>query len=439
MGNISVAFCAYDRPGYLAGGPNTWLRRLLQDLREMGFEVHPLVIHSGEVSECPLVGFLCEQGFPVATLARSEEPYVEGQVDWLLRQARKIRPSVFVANLVCPAFYATPWLRRAGIRVVGVFHSDAPFCRAMGERFLGAKPIGCFDAAICVSERIRIQVAAQNSHDRLIKRIPCGAPFMDNAQKSSVNSEVSNLRILYAGRITQDAKRALDVGRAFCKVIRAIPRTRATMVGAGPEEAALVEILSNPVNLGLVEFRGEVEPARMSAIYASHDIFVLLSDYEGLPIALIEAMGCGLVPVCLAEKSGIAEVIEDGVNGLIVSDRDESFVAAIRRLQENPEFLTRLSHNARTTVEREYSSAINHRRWADLLNELAINSARTSVRVPWHLRLPPPEPAFGSEDLRRPPLCERLSQHTSEAWMRLRLTIRPRARLRAWLGFPSPH
>ena len=169
----------------------------------------------------------------------------------------------------------------------------------------------------------------------------------------------------------------------------------------------------------------------MDSVYASHDIFVLLSDYEGLPIALIEAMGAGLVPVCLAEKSGIAEVIEDGVNGLIVSDRDESFVAAIRGLHEDREFLARLSCNARTTVEREYSSVINHRRWADLLDELAIKAPSRPVRVPWLVRLPPPERAFGSEDIRRPPLRQRLERRVAELWFWTKQALRPRARLRA--------
>lgn len=435
MGNISVAFCAYDRPGYLAGGPNTWLRRLLQDLREMGFEVHPLVIHSGEVSECPLVGFLCEQGFPVATLARSEEPYVEGQVDWLLRQARKIRPSVFVANLVCPAFYATPWLRRAGIRVVGVFHSDEPFCHTMMGRFVAGEDRWRFSASVAVSQRLEGLLAQSNPAQIPVRRIPCGAPLPDTFREPG--SKNASLRLLYLGRIAEEQKRILAVAQAMHRAASSIPCVVCEIIGNGPDARILEETIQNEQLA--VHYTGPVDPSDVHATCLRGDIFVLLSDYEGLPIALIEAMGCGLVPVCLAEKSGIAEVIEDGVNGLIVSDRDESFVAAIRRLQEDPEFLTRLSHNARTTVEREYSSAINHRRWADLLNELATNSARTSVRVPWHHRLPPPEPAFGSEDLRRPPLCERLSQQTSEAWMRLRLTIRPRARLRAWLGFPSPH
>ncbi|WP_371821102.1 glycosyltransferase [Chloracidobacterium sp. D] len=44
-------------------------------------------------------------------------------------------------------------------------------------------------------------------------------------------------------------------------------------------------------------------------------MFVLLSDYEGLPIALMEAMATGLVPICTAMRSGIGQLVVDGVTG----------------------------------------------------------------------------------------------------------------------------
>ena len=54
---------------------------------------------------------------------------------------------------------------------------------------------------------------------------------------------------------------------------------------------------------------------------------------NGLPIALIEAMACGVVPICLQTRSGF---VEHGVTGLLVRDRGKDFIAAVQRLRQEP-------------------------------------------------------------------------------------------------------
>ncbi|QUV81159.1 glycosyltransferase [Chloracidobacterium sp. D] len=63
------------------------------------------------------------------------------------------------------------------------------------------------------------------------------------------------------------------------------------------------------------QYVGLVDNARIQALMAEHHMFVLLSDYEGLPIALMEAMATGLVPICTAMRSGIGQLVVDGVTG----------------------------------------------------------------------------------------------------------------------------
>src|SRR5262249_24358432 len=46
-----------------------------------------------------------------------------------------------------------------------------------------------------------------------------------------------------------------------------------------------------------------------------HDVFLLTSDFEGMPIALLDAMGRGCVPVVTDIPSGIPELVHDGING----------------------------------------------------------------------------------------------------------------------------
>jgi hypothetical protein len=146
---------------------------------------------------------------------------------------------------------------------------------------------------------------------------------------------------------------------------------------------------------------GRIPSEEIQAHLQDCDIVVLLSDYEGLPIALLEAMACGCVPVCLKMRSGIAELVEDGVTGLLVEDRDEGFVEAIRRLRGNPDFLAELSANARAKVKAEFSIEANADAWAALLTELAEKSTgKKAIRIPSRIKLPPVHPALAAEDPR---------------------------------------
>ncbi len=82
-------------------------------------------------------------------------------------------------------------------------------------------------------------------------------------------------------------------------------------------------------------------------------LFVLSSDYEGMPNALLEAMALGL-PCISADCpcGGPAEIIEDGINGLLFPVGDEQALAdAMRRLLDSPEQCTVFGKNARKTAE----------------------------------------------------------------------------------------
>jgi len=82
--------------------------------------------------------------------------------------------------------------------------------------------------------------------------------------------------------------------------------------------------------------------------------FVLPSRWEGMPNALLEAMSCGL-PCIATRVSGSEDVIQDGVNGLIVeSERPAAMAQALRRLIEDTELAQRLGQEGRNTVIRDY-------------------------------------------------------------------------------------
>ena len=120
-----------------------------------------------------------------------------------------------------------------------------------------------------------------------------------------------------------------------------------------------------------VRLAGIVDAKRVQDELLACHVFALLSDFEGLPISLLEAMACGVVPICLNIRSGVPELIEHDVTGLLVDDRGDHFVNAVRRLRNEPGLWARLSRGARAKIEHGYSCAAVAGDWVQLFETLA--------------------------------------------------------------------
>jgi glycosyltransferase involved in cell wall biosynthesis len=113
--------------------------------------------------------------------------------------------------------------------------------------------------------------------------------------------------------------------RAAAQVRQAVPSVRFLLVGQGPLEAETRRLAAELGLDGAVCFAGFRSDARR--LMASFDVFALSSTYEGLPIALIEAMAGGC-PAVVTRVGGTPEVVADGVQGLLVPPRDPDALAA---------------------------------------------------------------------------------------------------------------
>jgi glycosyltransferase involved in cell wall biosynthesis len=125
-------------------------------------------------------------------------------------------------------------------------------------------------------------------------------------------------------------------------------RVRLTMAGDG-EVRQTRELAAS---LGLTaEVSDWLTPERRDAALAQAEIFVLPSRDEGLPMAMLESMGWGLVPV-ITPVGSIPEVITDHENGLLVQPGDvPALTAALAELISDDALRTRLAKSARATVE----------------------------------------------------------------------------------------
>jgi glycosyltransferase involved in cell wall biosynthesis len=149
-------------------------------------------------------------------------------------------------------------------------------------------------------------------------------------------------------------EKALDVlVRATALLVKDFPRLRVLIVGEGEERArvqALVEQLGLQENVILTGARTDVP-----SVLAALDVAVLSSDYEGIPLSLLEFMDAGK-PIVATKVGGVPEVVEDGVHGLLVPPRDESALAdAVGRLLLDTELASRLGAQARERCRTEFS------------------------------------------------------------------------------------
>ena len=180
--------------------------------------------------------------------------------------------------------------------------------------------------------------------------IPYGVsiPYQPPQRREASNQP---LQILYSGRLIQEQKRILDLPKIVEELAnRGIP-VRLNIAGGGWQEQDLRAACQRLMDQGFVRFCGILSQEELAEVYEQNDVFILTSEYEGLPLALLEAMGRGCVPVVTDIPSGIPEVVRDGVNGYLVPiGATKIFADRLAALYLDPAQRRKLAENAYATV-----------------------------------------------------------------------------------------
>jgi glycosyltransferase involved in cell wall biosynthesis len=142
---------------------------------------------------------------------------------------------------------------------------------------------------------------------------------------------------------------------------------RLQLAGVGPLQSQMQRLSAR---LGLqrqVVFLGHYRD--MPALLRSQAIYVLSTHFEGMPLALVEAMAAGCA--CIAsDVIGVRGVIEDGHTGLLVPEGDAAALAdAISRLLHDPALAARLGAAARARACEEHGLPLMHARYQQLLED----------------------------------------------------------------------
>lgn len=153
------------------------------------------------------------------------------------------------------------------------------------------------------------------------------------------------------GRLTRQKNfhRFIEIAAA---VRQAAPSMQFCLAGHGPEETALRshnQTLGNPV-----QFLGF--QADTISLYQALDVVLLTSDYEGMPMTILEAMSAA-VPVVASRVDGLSEVIQTGTDGLLVAPEDRTgFVQALLGLFQDDAKRQALGRSAREKMLGSFDS-----------------------------------------------------------------------------------
>lgn len=141
------------------------------------------------------------------------------------------------------------------------------------------------------------------------------------------------------------------------------------IAGDGEEYERLKEYVSEKKLDKKVSFVGSLNRNGVNQLLSKSDIFIMTSKSEGLPMVLIEAMRCGVICIAYETESGVNDIIEDGVNGFIIKNRNETaFAEKLQFMVNNKKTLLKMQKNAIKT-SKKFSSKAVLKQWITILEE----------------------------------------------------------------------
>jgi glycosyltransferase involved in cell wall biosynthesis len=355
--------------GLALGGSTTFLINFAGELVRRGI---PVEVMSFE-RENPMSADFQDRKIPVMCLDEQRMIF-EDRLKIILQNLARFQPTVVVSTLGPVAFEVLRYVP------TGIFRIGMGQSREMGIYVMIGRYVPWMDLAAMVSQVMQEECAAMPAFARVpVAYLPYGVPICPNTELPT-RDFTRPLRILYLGRLEQEQKRV----RLFPEILRQICDSGMpfhwTIAGDGGERGFLEMNLKAGSPDQTVSFAGPISYADVPAMLKRHDIYLLASDYEGLPLSLLEAMGYGLVPVVSNLESGIRDVVGKTAGILVSVDDVAGYARAIIQLHEHREELAAKSIASRARVQQEFSVAAMTDRW------LAAFPPAKSVIEPWPKR-----------------------------------------------------
>lgn len=288
-------------------GVRTWLGQCLRDLPTHGVDAYVLNLAREQVPLYENVGVA--ERIKHVPINKWDSEYS------LRRRLRKfiddLKPDLLVFN---EQFHAEDCLAatKFSIPAVNVVHSDRATAYPIMVELANRNVI-----QLCVSRQIYdslIRWPGLTCPDSIQYRL-LGVDCLDSAVPCAYAGEDDVLRFCYVGRLRQEQKRVMDIPILLEELARLNMNFKFVIAGEGRDSPELKTELDRRSLAKYVDWLGAVPHDQALKIMSESHVFFLCSEYEGLPLSLLEAMARGVLPIVSDIPSGISEVVEHGQNG----------------------------------------------------------------------------------------------------------------------------
>jgi glycosyltransferase involved in cell wall biosynthesis len=203
-----------------------------------------------------------------------------------------------------------------------------------------------------------------------------GADLQGWADASGQVPDATPLSIVAVGTL-HEVKGQTHLVEACRRLVADGVHVRCELIGDGPDREALAAQIQAAGLADAVRLAGVLPHDQLAERMRAADVLVAPSvpssdgRREGLPVVLMEAMATGLAVVA-SDLSGIPELVEDGVTGLLTPPGDPAAIAAaLARLAREPDLRRRLAAAGRGRVQAEFDQTLSAQRLVDLFREHA--------------------------------------------------------------------
>lgn len=181
-------------------------------------------------------------------------------------------------------------------------------------------------------------------------------------------SKLDSKNLVSVGRLSKE-KGFDDLLRLFKKISSKHSDWKLNIIGDGMERNDLLE-LANELKLGdKVVFHGYQNKEYINEILLDSSIYIMTSHTESFGLVLIEAMSFGIPALAYTSAQGANEIIDDGVNGYLIKDRnEEEMLDKINSLIDDEKLRKKLGKEARSK-SKEYSGEVVLEKWSKLINK----------------------------------------------------------------------
>jgi glycosyltransferase involved in cell wall biosynthesis len=383
---IKVAFAHYSYDADISG-VTTWLEKLIVRLHKDGVALSVNLHHFGKNPEkASLLAPLLKAGVSVEVTSRANT--LKKDVAQTLGFLNRTQPTVFLPQCMNAHYFAAAIAGEQGLPWVMTIHSDDPDYWAIAN---ARPPTKYGGRSVAVSMYIANFLAERGIDDQ-VSVVPCGVKIPTRTARF----RGTPFQVVYSGRLVETQKRLSLVVKAFIRACEINQSICATIIGDGPARLACRKAIADSGLSHRITLAGRLSPEQVQEKLLDAQAILLMSDFEGLPVAIMEAMAAGVVPVVRNIPSGIPELVRHEQTGLLVDADPESAAQGLSRLASSPALWQECSVAARQLIATRYDEETCYQLWRRLIEKLsAAAKIHYPLAIPALNDLPTHDPILG--------------------------------------------